>query len=208
VSYAQCKRQLVSLSECFTENLINSRSFREFSEFMTNRLDFLKRATSCRGLEAILVDMHRADLRLQSRWRNSELGCRTRRSRNPAPRFSQSGANYFSILQRRPPESRLCYWFGVKVFAREPTLLDREFPLVMNNYRSFDNILQLTDVSGPRISSQRLHRLERNRVNCLVHALAKLLDEVPHQQRNVFRAFAQCGNRNRKHVQSVVKVAA
>ena len=78
----------------------------------------------------------------------------------------------------------------------------------MNNYRSFDNILQLTDVSGPRISSQHLHRFARNRINGLMHPLGKLLDEMQYEQRNVFRAFAQRRNDNWKNIQAVVEVAA
>ncbi len=61
---------------------------------------------------------------------------------------------------------------------------------------------------GPRVLSQRLHRFGRNRFNFLAHALGELIDEVTHQQGNVFRAVAQGRNVNRKYVQAIVKVAA
>jgi len=74
---------------------------------------FVKYVNSHRGsphlsaLEAIFIDIHRSDLRLQSRWRNAELSRGTRRSRHPASRLSQGCANHFSILGRRSPEERL-----------------------------------------------------------------------------------------------------
>ena len=48
------------------------QSPREFAKFVKNRSEFLRRAIQAEVFETIFVDVHRADLRFQSRCRNSE----------------------------------------------------------------------------------------------------------------------------------------
>src|SRR5208283_5602455 len=99
------------------------------------------------SLEAILVNIHRTNLRFQGRWRNAELGCGTEGSGNPASRFGQGSPNYFPFLHRRSSEERLWRRLEFEGFTREPTLVHREILFFVDNHGSLDYILKLADVS-------------------------------------------------------------
>ena len=64
----------------------------------------------------------------------------------------------------------------------------------MDDDRTFDHILQFTNVSVPRIANQRLHGFGGNCIDVLIHPAREILDEMPYEPRNVFRAFAQRGD--------------
>jgi len=53
-----------------------------------------------------------------------------------------------------------------------------------------------------------MHCVGPDGIYCFAHFPGELPHKMPYQERNVFRAFAQRGNRNRNHIQPVVKVAA
>src|SRR5467141_1337266 len=71
----------------------------------------------------------------------------------------------------------------------------------------FDKVLQLTDVSRPRMVYQRLHHICRNPLDLLVHAFRVDSYKVPHERRNVSAPIAQRGNKYGKHIQPVVQIA-
>ena len=58
-------------------------------------------ALQLEGLESILVDIHRSDLRLQSGSRKTELGGRTRQSRHAAVRLGQGSGMHEGCFRRR-----------------------------------------------------------------------------------------------------------
>src|SRR5208282_3529078 len=74
----------------------------------------------------MLVDIHRSDLRFQSRWGNTKPDSRTGRSRYSTARFRQGCTNSFSLLHPRSSERRPFRRSSKEAFAIEPTLLDRE----------------------------------------------------------------------------------
>src|ERR1700733_6447714 len=71
---------------------------------------------------------------------------------------------------------------------------------------SFDYVLQLPDVSRPRVSNERVHGFRRNRVDLPGHSKRKMLREVPHQERDIFRTLAQRGNMDGKDVQPIKEI--
>jgi hypothetical protein len=50
------------------------------------------------------------------------------------------------------------------------------------------------DVSGPRVSHQRVNRIRMDYVNLFVHALSVECREMPHQSRNILSALPQGGD--------------
>jgi len=50
--------------------------------------------------------------------------------------------------------------------------------------------------------------VRQNSVDSLLHLLRELLGKVASQQRDIFPAFAQGRNPNRKYVQAIIKVTA
>src|SRR5580704_536468 len=71
-----------------------------------------------------------------------------------------------------------------------------------NNHSALDYILQFSDVPGPTISAERVHRRGWNRVNFSVHAPGELLCKMPDQKRDVLLALAQWRHLDRKHIQT------
>src|SRR5580700_3268396 len=56
--------------------------------------------------------------------------------------------------------------------------------------------------------NQSLHCFRWNGLNRLAHSSCGLLYKMLHQQRNILRAFPQGRNVDRKHIQSIIEVAA
>ena len=77
-----------------------------------------------------------------------------------------------------------------------------------DDHGTLDDILEFPDIAGPVIANQRLHRFREDGIDHPVVALTELLDEAPHQQRNVFRPFAQWRNADRKNVQAIVEIGS
>src|SRR6266705_3332706 len=69
-------------------------------------------------------------------------------------------------------------------------------------------MLQLPDIAGPWITGQSSHRLGSNRVDDFIHALREILRKVPDEQRDVLGTFPQSRNPDRKHIQSIEKIAS
>jgi len=85
---------------------------------------------------------------------------------------------------------------------------DTEFFAGAEEHGAFDEIFEFADVSRPRIVHERVHRVGGNVQHGFVEAAAEILDEVADEERDVFAAFAQRRNLNRKNVEAIVEVAA
>src|SRR5947207_486788 len=55
---------------------------------------------------------------------------------------------------------------------------------------------------------EALHRRRRDRPDLLLHFLSELLDEITHQQGNVFATLSQRRDADRKYIQTVEQIAA
>src|SRR5207245_5624402 len=67
---------------------------------------------------------------------------------------------------------------------------------------------QLPNVPWPFPRREALHHRRRDRLNLLLHFLCELLDEISHQQGNVFATLSQRRDADRKHIQTVKQIAA
>src|SRR5258708_27327196 len=84
-----------------------------------------------------------------------------------------------------------------KSMTQETSLLPQSFERRMKRVSvgqddiAFDEILQLPDVSRPRMAYQHLHHVCRNAVDLLVHAFRVDSHKVPHQRQEVSAPVAQ-----------------
>src|SRR5215471_4644100 len=74
--------------------------------------------------------------------------------------------------------------------------------------RPLDDVLKLSDVSGPRITLESAHDFCRHPLDVPVHAPLPLVNEMPHKKRDVFTPLAQWRDPDGKHTQAIVEVAA
>ena len=76
------------------------------------------------------------------------------------------------------------------------------------DHRPFDDVAQLADVARPRVALQLAQTVLRQRLDGLAERLRELVDERPHQPRNVFDALAQRRHDDRKHVEPIEQIFA
>src|SRR5437870_2643428 len=74
------------------------------------------------------------------------------------------------------------------------------------NYGAMDHILQLADVSRPRMVTERLPRLARDHIDAAIQAAGKLADEVIDERVDVLRPLTEGRYRDREDVQAVVQI--
>jgi hypothetical protein len=75
------------------------------------------------------------------------------------------------------------------------------------NYRSFNHILKLTNVSGPFVIDDGVHHFIRNGFYRSADTLGALLYEVAHKERYVRAPLSQGWQHERKYMGAVVQVA-
>src|SRR2546421_4622657 len=80
--------------------------------------------------------------------------------------------------------------------------------LRLHNHNALDCVLQLTNVSGPGIVLQDIHRLRLESLGLLPISDGEFLIEMLDQQMHVFKSLAQRRQLERNNVQSVKKVCA
>src|SRR5689334_7311550 len=85
---------------------------------------------------------------------------------------------------------------------------DLERRSLRQNHRSFDKVFELAHVPRPVIPVERRHRFRRYTFNLLLQTNRIFLSEESCEWRNIFRSVAQRRNRNRKYIQSVIKITA
>jgi serine/threonine protein kinase len=95
-------------------------------------------------------------------------------------------------------------WFSVRLERLQFGNWSAQYRLRRENYCAFNKVLQFANVPGPFVSNQRLHRLQRDDVYSLIHALGVECREMPHQPRNIFGALSERRNLDRKYLQTVV----
>src|SRR6266536_2204545 len=177
--------------------LVNLRYFvKQFVKEDDRRGEFLR----LDGSEVILVNLQRSDLRFQGRGRNAQLGCRTRRPRYSASGLSQGSLNYLPLLRYRPLGQGLARRLCQNRLRRQPTLLYREGLRITDDDRPLDDILELSNVTRPRVRLQQLQCLLVDATYFLPHFAGIAFNEVLHQHENVFSSFAQRRNLDGKHV--------
>src|ERR1700757_2888798 len=76
------------------------------------------------------------------------------------------------------------------------------------DHRAFHQVLQLADVSRPRIPLKGSHGFRRNAIDLLPHPAAKQLHEMRNKSRNVFPALSQRRQEYREDIQTIVQVTA
>src|SRR6266852_8870342 len=90
---------------------------------------------------------------------------------------------------------------------REPTLIYREILGVAHDYRSLDDVLQFANVTRPGVRLEQFQALLVYPADALSCFPREPIDEVLHQQRNVFLSFPQRRHLDRKNVEPVKEVA-
>src|SRR5712664_2009533 len=130
-------------------------------------------------------------------------GCPVGTGDNP-PGLIESLANVVSlrVLQGNCPKG---FRFGGTLQARERGVQDAARS---KDYTPLDEILELANVPRPLIGSERRHRFRRNVFDLLTHPAGINLDKMFHQRWNVFAAPPQRWQGERKHIQTIVEVAA
>src|ERR1700722_18498893 len=81
-----------------------------------------------------------------------------------------------------------------------------EYGTFGKNHRALDHILQLADVSRPRIADQCIHRLRGDGIDLLAHIEGEMLRKVADEEWDVFCALAQWGNMNGKNVEPIEEI--
>src|SRR5260370_42375710 len=92
--------------------------------------------------------------------------------------------------------------------ACQPSFFDPKGVAAAQDHRSFNNVLQLADVSRPWIRLAQLQRLVVDLADLLSSFLRVAFYEILHQHRNVLPPLAQRGQLDRENVQPVTQVRA
>ncbi len=81
-----------------------------------------------------------------------------------------------------------------------------EHQRVAPDHRALDDIAQLSNVSGPRVSSEGIQAVLANTLNSLLMFPVEFLDEVLDEQRQIFEPVAQRRQFDGVNVETVVEV--
>jgi len=94
------------------------------------------------------------------------------------------------------------------LMAGQPSLFDPKSVSAAQDHRSFNNILQLADISRPWIRLAPLQRTLVDFANLFPHFLRVPFHEVLDQHRNILRPFAERRHLNRENVKPVKQVGS
>src|ERR1700722_10444771 len=111
----------------------------------------LERRDLLLGDKLFFLDLQLLDFRVQRRSGNSEFRCRTLWASDFPLAFSQCGFNDFSLLILESVCQRAWQLLPGRLRASQPSLFDAKGLPTAQNYRSLNDVLQLTDISRPRI---------------------------------------------------------
>ena len=92
--------------------------------------------------------------------------------------------------------------------ASEPRIVYVEDRRFTKNHSSLDDVLQLTNIPRPVIVLKYFQRRSINRGYFLSRLLGVALHEIFGEQRDILDSFAKRRNVDRKHIQTIVKVAS
>src|SRR6266850_2711770 len=130
-------------------------------------------------------------------------GCPVGTCDNP-PGLLESLANVVSLRVLKGNRSK-GFRFGATLQTRERGVQDIARS---EDNAPLDEILELANVPRPLIRDEGRHRFRRNVFDLLTHPASINLDKMFHQCWNVFAACPQRWQGDRKHIQTVVEVAA
>src|SRR6185503_19428660 len=75
-------------------------------------------------------------------------------------------------------------------------------------HRALEYVLELADVSRPLVGCQRREDILRDALDRLAKPRAKTMHQIMHERRNVFPMLTERRQRDRKHVEAVIQIAA
>ena len=156
----------------------------------------------------VLLDAQLLNFRVQRRSGNSEFRCRTFWASDFSLAFSQCGFNDFSLLILESVGQRTWQLLSGWLRAGQPSLFDPKGVAAAKDHRSLNDVLQLTDISRPRIQLALFQRIPVDFANLLPGFLCVAFYEILHQHRNVLPPFAQRRHLNRENVQPVKQVGS
>ena len=107
----------------------------------------------------VLLDLQLLDFRVQRRSGNSEFRCRTFWASDFPFAFSQGGFNNFSFLILESVWQRTWQLLPGWLRAGQPSLFDPKGVAAAQDHRSLNDVLQLTDISRPRIRLAQFQRI-------------------------------------------------
>src|SRR5712671_5359783 len=140
---------------------------------------------------------------------NPELGSGSGCSRHPSPAFAQRGLNHLFLLTSQPlREFQLGCRLGRTRVSRKPTRIHRKILCFADYDRALYDVLQFANISRPGIGQKQVQSLFVYPTEVLSGLSCEMMDEVLHQQRNVFSSFPQTRNLNGEHVEAVIQIAA
>src|SRR3979490_2682753 len=90
----------------------------------------------------------------------------------------------------------------------EPALIDCEVLCFGDNQRPFNHILQFSNVSRPGIGLQSIQSCFRYSADRFSRFPCQPMYEVFNQHGDIFLAFAQRRNLDRKHIKAIEEIAA
>src|SRR5580700_11333400 len=156
--------------------------------------------------KAALVDSQRANSRFERGAWHSEAGGRARGAIDPPARRAQGVFDYRLLL--RDESARQLERAVDRTPRREPALVNRELVRLTHDHRPLDDVLQLTDVSGPWIRLKAVKSLLVHVPNRLPRLPRIPRNQVPNEERDVFRSLSKRRDVDGKHAQSVEQILA
>src|SRR2546430_11456982 len=137
-----------------------------------------------------------------------------RRSLEAEPGRGSPGASDHSVRRFENPRDvrpldafeRLAFVVGGSRRGLDPKRRERQATAWRQNYGALDHVLQLADVSRPRMVTERLPRLARDHIDAAIQAAGKLADEVIDERVDVLRPLTEGRYRDREDVQAVVQI--
>src|SRR5438093_1256435 len=101
---------------------------------------------------------------------------------------------------------RLAFVVGGSRRGLDPKRRERQAAAWRQNHGALDHVLELADVSRPRMVTERLPRLARDHIDAAIHARGKPADEVIDERVDVLRPLTEGRYRDREDVQAVVQI--
>lgn len=90
--------------------------------------------------------------------------------------------------------------------GRIPREFDSELTIRRPNGRSFQNVLEFTDIAGPAVVLQLLYVGERESHSSIPQLAGKAFEELFCQQRDILGAVAEWGDFNGEDAQPIVQI--
>src|SRR6266403_691411 len=139
----------------------------------------------------------------------AELGRGSRCGGHPSPAFAQRSLNPLFLLASQPlREFQLGCRLGCTRVSRKPTRIHRKILCFADYDRALNDVLQFANISRPRIGQKQVQSFLVYPTEVLSGLSCEMMDEVLHQQRNVFSSFPQRRNLNGENVEAVKQIAA